>query len=179
VAGVWHVFDSVLEPLSKTQKCESLWGIWVSLFWHEYICFLSPHNQLQRRTTNTRKAQPYLVTFFRFETVASGKDVLHPLQKHLLWTQESSKLRTLHSINQTSSIHAYIRGAFRWLWINGGNFSIQNLGASRAVFSSVNLVDLGTINTGSKDPTKFWYEQRQYKHYTSISPMGTWGNTIG
>jgi hypothetical protein len=32
---------------------------------------------------------------------------------------------------------------FCWLWINGGNFSIQNLGASRTVFSSVSLVDLG------------------------------------
>ncbi len=85
--------------------------------------------------------------YIRFETVGSGKDVLHPLQKHLLRTQESSKLRTLHAINQTSGIHASIRGVFRWLWINGRNFSILNLGASRAVFSSASLVDLGPVST--------------------------------
>jgi hypothetical protein len=90
-----------------------------------------------------REPKPYLVTFFRFETFGSGKEVLHPLRKHLLRTQESSKLRTLHAINQTSSIHASIRRAFRWLWINGGNFSIQNWEASRAVFFSVSLVDQG------------------------------------
>jgi hypothetical protein len=82
-----------------------------------------------------REPKPYLVTFFRFETVGSGKEVLHPLRKHLLRSQESSKLRTLHAINQTSSIHASIRGAFRWLWINGGNFSIQNRGALVQYFS--------------------------------------------
>jgi hypothetical protein len=29
------------------------------------------------------------------------------------------------------------------VWINGGNFSIQNKGPSRVVFLSVSLVDLG------------------------------------
>jgi hypothetical protein len=88
---------------SFTQKCNWEFGYWSGF---SKLQNSDSDYGFENQTwfqSSFRELKPYLVTFFKFETVGSGKEVLHPLRKHLLRIQETSKLRT-QSIKQAVSM---------------------------------------------------------------------------